>query len=100
MAEYDGIEVRPDDLPDDYRSVLDVCEDIVDQDTALRIVLGIGETFGGQSVYFQQVHKAIRPARARAIQAEFNGRNVRALARKHKISMRHCQELIKEGKSK
>ena len=73
MIDPDAI-VR-DDLPADFREVVD----IIGLEPAIRLA----QAMGGGPVYIPAVDSISRAARDRAIRAAFNGSNVRELARQY-----------------
>jgi hypothetical protein len=76
-----------DGLPEIYREL----EAVV----GLEAALSLARYLGGTQQYFPRFERIELVWRNRRIRAEFNGRNLRELARRYKISCRHVREVLR-----
>lgn len=79
-------EVKPEQLPEVYQEMAEVIG--VDQTIALARV------FSGSSVYFPKLDRSLLAQRNAAIRCEFNGANIKQLARKWSLSARHVRHIV------
>lgn len=79
-------EIRIDDLPSDLRAVAE----IVGLEGAVRLA----EALGGAPIYIPTHDSVMRASRDRAIRAEFNGRNYRELAKKHRLCLTSIRGIV------
>ncbi|WP_104372427.1 Mor transcription activator family protein [Desulfocucumis palustris] len=80
------------DLPELYMTIASLI--------GLENTLLLAGKLGGESVYFPRLTSLNRYARNRRIQEEFTGYNIRSLAKKHHISIRRVQQIVKDIKPK
>lgn len=79
-------EIDPEQLPHPYHQFVGA--------VGIKGALLIAEQFGGTYVYFPKVEGAIRKARDKLIQKEFDGTNYKQLARKYKLSESWIREIV------
>lgn len=79
-------DISIDDLPEIYQDVAHV----IGLENAIRL----SEHLGGQLVYFPKLDGIVKKKRDEAIRQEFNGSNVRGLARKYGISGKQLMRIL------
>lgn len=79
-------ELKPEDLPDPYRSL---CE-MIGLDNALKLA----DKYQGTAIYLPKLDAAIRKIRDDKIKEEFDGGNYRELARKYGLTEVWVRQLI------
>lgn len=78
------------------------CEDLQEQHRELAEIIGIknlvalSKRFGGTQIYIPQTEQLLKNVKYKAIMEEFNGDNIRQLARKYEVSERTVYRLIKD----
>lgn len=80
------------DLPEPYMTIASLI--------GIENTLILANKLGGESLYLPRLTSVNRQIRNRQIQEEFTGYNIRHLARKHRISVRRVQQLVKDIKPK
>lgn len=80
--------IKIDDLPPDFREIAEV----IGLEAALLLV----SVRGGEAVYIPKGDKVARLARNRAILAEFDGANHRALARKYDLTVVMIRNIVND----
>jgi|GEM_PF-925261 len=81
-------------------------EDLPEPYSIIASLIGIENTMllasklGGDSIYFPNLSTIRRQIRNRKIIAEYTGYNIRSLARKHHISVKRVQQIVKDLKPK
>lgn len=80
--------VSIDDIPNDLALLADV--------VGIDIVIEICEKFGGCQIYFPKSNSLYRKNRDNIIKDEFNGKNLRELSIKYKISETQIRNIIKK----
>ena len=90
MTQWDEI-----DKPDFEGDMIDVVE-AVGVSAAKKLLT----VFGGESIYFPKPEGMIRASRDRKIYEEFNGQNLRHLARKFKLTTRQIRSIVREQRRK
>ena len=78
--------IRPDDIPDEYRDLVDAL--------GMDVFLALTDLCGGQSLYIPKPESLRRDGRDREIRARFNGGNYRALAAQFRLSERQIRKII------
>ena len=78
--------IRPDDIPDEYRDLVDAL--------GMDVFLALTDLCGGQSLYIPKPESLRRDGRDREIRARFNGGNYRALATQFRLSERQIRKII------
>lgn len=81
-------EISINDLPEIYQEVAR----IVGIENALRL----SEHLSGQLIYFPKLDGIMRVKRDKAIRQEFNGSNVRGLARKYGLTERQARNIVRK----
>ena len=93
-------EIRKEDLPEIYREIFDVFMEVVPEAEAIAIVDRFADMFGGQQIYFGQKEHLLRMLRDRAIREEFNGGNIRELAKKYKLTAAQIRVIVSNKKNR
>ena len=78
--------IRPDDIPDEYRDLVDAL--------GMDVFLALTDLCGGQSLYIPKPESLRRDGRDREIRARFNGGNYRTLAAQFRLSERQIRKII------
>lgn len=78
--------VESDDLPDVYQEIAAVI--------GLEPTMQLAQIFAGNSVYFPKLERSLLTVRNQIIRGEFNGANVRELARRWGLSSRHVRHIV------
>lgn len=79
-------QVRPDDLPEVYQEMATVI--------GVQATVQLAQTFAGSSVYFPKLERALLSLRNQVIQREFDGANIKQLARRWNLSARHLRHIV------
>ncbi|KPA16679.1 Mor transcription activator domain protein [Candidatus Magnetomorum sp. HK-1] len=66
--------------------------DIIGFDAVLKLI----KHYGGDRIYFPLYNSTLRPARNRAIKKDFDGANVRQLARKYRVTASYIRRILHE----
>lgn len=82
----------PEDLPEPLATIAEV----VGVEKAIVLV----DKFGGERIYIPCLSTLRRQVRDRKIKKEFNGYNLRTLARKHRLSTQRVKQIVKDIKPK
>ena len=82
-------DISLDDLPEECRQIAEAI--------GLEALLELSARMGGERVYIPLPERLATAARNRAIRAEFNGRNYRALAVKYGLTVRWIRCLVSGG---
>ena len=93
-------EIRKEDLPEIYREIFDVFMKVVPEAEAITIVDRFADMFGGQQIYFGKKEHLLRMLRDRAIREEFNGGNIRELAKKYKLTAAQIRVIVSKKVNK
>ena len=78
--------VQAGDLPEVYQEMADV----IGVDATVKLA----QVFAGASVYFPKLARALLSLRNQAMRREFDGANVKALARRWGLSTRHVRQIV------
>jgi Mor family transcriptional regulator len=78
--------IQFEDLPEDFQEIA--------QAIGFEATLKLVKVRGGEGLYIPKVEKVYRAARDRAIRAEFDGFNHRALARKYGLSVVWIRNIV------
>jgi Mor family transcriptional regulator len=78
--------IKIEDLPEDFR---DIAENI-----GLDAAVKLFELRGGETIYLCKLETVRRNARNRSIKREFNGRNYRELAKKHRLTVSMIRQIV------
>lgn len=82
-------DINIDELPEVYQTLAML--------VGIEDMLKIAEVFGGgESIYFPKIESIHRSVRNRAIIAEFNGYNFKALARKYGLTEMAIRAIVRE----
>jgi Mor family transcriptional regulator len=79
-------EVRPEDLPEVYQEMAEVI--------GVEATVGLARIYAGTSVYFPKLERALLGLRNQVIRREFDGANIRSLARRWGLSARHVRHIV------
>ena len=79
-------QVGPQDLPEVYQEMAEVI--------GVEATVHLARIYAGTSVYFPKLERALLTLRNRAICREFNGANVKLLARRWGLSARHVRHIV------
>lgn len=79
-------DIRPEHLPEVYRDMASVI--------GMRQTFELAEAFAGSSVYFPRLEHALRDARNNLIRREYTGANIKSLARRWRLSVRHLRAIL------
>ncbi len=79
-------EVNRDQLPEVYQEIADVIG--VDQ------TMQLAQVFSGSSVYFPKLDRSLLEVRNAAIRRDFDGANIKLLARRWGLSARHVRHIV------
>lgn len=79
-------QVRPQDLPEVYQEMAEVI--------GVEATVQLARTFSGSSVYFPKLERALLTLRNEVIRREFDGANVKQLARRWNLSARHLRHIV------
>jgi len=83
------------DLPEKHREMAEVISEVVDQETALKVVMLVTEHFGKQGLYLRGLDSLIRQKKEEFIRKYFTGNNHCDLARATGFSERWVYEILK-----
>nr|DAP58291.1 MAG TPA: Mor transcription activator family [Caudoviricetes sp.] len=86
MTQINLGKVRRDDIPEEYRDIVDA----VGMEAFMHLTL----LCGGQTLYIPKRESLERSARDRDIRAMFNGSNYRSLATQFRLSERQIRKII------
>ena len=78
--------LRPQDLPEVYQEMADII--------GVEATVKLARIYAGTSVYFPKLARALLSLRNQAIRGEFDGANIRALARRWGLSARHVRHIV------
>jgi len=81
---------------DTFSEEMQTLRDIVGEDAFLRII----RTFSGEIIYFPSQSTLERIEKHSTIQKEFDGFNMRHLARKHKMSVRRIRQIVNKKRKR
>ncbi|MEW5911497.1 MAG: Mor transcription activator family protein [Thermodesulfobacteriota bacterium] len=79
-------QVNPGELPEVYQEMSEII--------GLEYTMQLAQVFAGNSVYFPKLERSLLCVRNQMIRREFNGANVRALARRWGLSSRHVRHIV------
>jgi len=79
-------QVRAEDLPEVYQEMAAV--------VGVEATLRLAQVYAGTSVYFPKLERALLGIRNRVIRREFDGANIRELARRWGLSARHVRYIV------
>ena len=79
-------QVRPQDLPEVYQEMAEVI--------GVEATVQLAQTFTGNSVYFPKLERALLGLRNQVILREFDGANIKQLARRWNLSARHLRHIV------
>lgn len=79
-------QVSPGDLPEVYQEMAAVI--------GVEATVALAQTFSGSSVYFPKLERALLALRNQVIRREFDGANVKQLARRWNLSARHLRHIV------
>lgn len=86
MAQIDLRKVRRDDIPEEYRDIVDA--------VGMEAFMNLTLLCGGQTIYVPKLESLERNSRDRDIRAMFNGYNYRSLATQFRLSERQIRKII------
>ena len=86
MTQIDLEKVRRDDIPEEYRDIVDA----IGMEAFMHLTL----LCGGQTIYGPKWESLERNSRDRDIRAMFNGYNYRSLATQFRLSERQIRKII------
>lgn len=78
--------VSPQDLPEIYQEMAQL--------VGVESTVVLARIYAGTSVYFPKLDRALLSFRNRLIRKEFNGANIKALARRWGLSARHVRHIV------
>lgn len=78
--------IKHDQLPEVYQEMAEVIG--VDQ------TMQLAQVFSGSSVYFPKLDRSLLDVRNAAIRRDFNGANIKQLARRWGLSARHVRHIV------
>lgn len=78
--------VQPQDLPEVYREMAEVI--------GVESTINLARIYAGTSVYFPKLERALLTLRNQVIRREFDGANIRGLARRWGLSARHVRHIV------
>ncbi len=79
-------DVRERDLPGVYREMAEVI--------GVEATVKLAGVYAGNCIYFPKLERALLSVRNQAIRHEFDGANIRALARRWGLSARHVRHIV------
>ncbi|MGD8561234.1 MAG: Mor transcription activator family protein [Desulfarculaceae bacterium] len=79
-------QVTPQDLPEVYQEMAEVI--------GVEATVYLARIFAGTSVYFPKLERALLSQRNRVIRREFDGANIKMLARRWGLSARHVRHIV------
>lgn len=79
-------QVNARDLPEVYQEMAGII--------GLEPTMQLAQVFSGNSVYFPKLERSLLSVRNQVIRQEFNGGNVRSLARRWGLSARHVRHIV------
>lgn len=79
-------QVEPGDLPEVYQEMAELI--------GVEATVHLARIYAGTSVYFPKLERALLSLRNRAIRKEFDGTNIRQLARRWGLSARHVRYIV------
>ncbi len=88
MKPHDKNQITASDLPGEFREIA--------QEIGLAPALKLLRRYSGAQIYVPKYETIIRPIRNRAIKAEFDGSNYKALSCKYGISTSHLRAILKK----
>lgn len=82
--------VKPQDLPEVYQEMAELI--------GVESTVNLAQIYAGTSVYFPKLERALLTLRNQAICREFDGANIRQLARRWGLSARHVRHIVNPKK--
>jgi Mor family transcriptional regulator len=79
-------------LPEVYQEMADII--------GVEKTVYLAQVYAGTSVYFPKLERALLTMRNQVIQREFDGANLRALARRWNLSVRHLRHIVNPPRAK
>jgi len=79
-------QVRSQDLPEVYQEMAELI--------GVEATVHLARLYAGTSVYFPKLDRALLNLRNRVIRDEFNGANIKSLARRWGLSARHVRYIV------
>jgi len=86
--------IERDQLPEIYRNIYDLVANVSTEATAKTTVIELSKIFGGSIVYVPMIDTIAKEGRNKMIRAEFNGANVRQLARKYNMTNTTIRKIL------
>ena len=93
-------EIKREDLPEIYREIFDVVMKVVPEAEAIMIVNLIADMYGGEQIYLPKKERLLRILRNWTIKEEFNGRNIREIAKKYKLTTAQIRAIVSKVNKK
>jgi Mor family transcriptional regulator len=87
MPQPADIQLRIEDLPAAYREVFDIISPVAGEAAALEIIGRIADELGGMTIYLPKKEKLNKAARDRRIKKNFNGANLREIAKEENLTL-------------
>lgn len=78
--------IHPMDLPELYREMATTI--------GMKNTMALAQVYAGTSVYFPKLERALITMRNQWIRREFDGANIKALARRWRLSSRHVRQIV------
>lgn len=78
--------VESEELPEVYREMAEVI--------GVEPTLKLAQVFSGNNVYFPKLERSLIRVRNRVIRHQFNGANIKELARRWRLSARHIRSIV------
>ncbi|ADK86628.1 Mor transcription activator domain protein [Desulfarculus baarsii DSM 2075] len=79
-------EVSQEQLPEVYQEMAEVI--------GVEPTMRLAQVFSGNSVYFPKLDRSLLELRNQAIRRDFNGANIKELARRWGLSARHVRHIV------
>ncbi len=79
-------QVRPVDLPEVYQEMAEMI--------GVKNTVALAQLYAGTSVYFPKLERALIRLRNQTICKEFDGSNIKNLARRWRLSARHVRHIV------
>ena len=79
-------QIASNDLPEVYQEMADII--------GVEATVHLARNYAGTSVYFPKLERSLTSLRNRIIHREYNGSNVKGLARRWGLSSRHVRHIL------
>jgi Mor family transcriptional regulator len=85
-------QIKPEALPEVYQEIAGII--------GVENTVFLAQIYAGTSVYFPKLERALLTVRNQVIKREFDGANLRSLARRWNLSVRHLRHIVNPPRAK